>query len=687
MKRILFITMISILAFSCDTDDDSGYNNNPVTGDAVQLANNATFGTILTDDVGNTLYFFANDAGEGSNCNGGCADAWPPFYSADLTVENGLDLNDFGTITRDDGSRQNTYKGFPLYAFANDVTPGDVNGDGSGGVWYVAKPDYAVMVVRSQLIGRTNTNETIELTIDGTPGTEPTTYMVDANGNTLYRFVNDNALQNNFTADDFSNDGIWPIFASNETSFPSLYNADDFATIQVNGRDQLTYKGHPLYKFGQDAVKGDNFGVGFPQPGIWYVLNNTTADAQEAVNTIQLANNETFGSILTNENGETLYFFANDAKATANCNGGCAETWPPFYVEEITWDEGLVGADFTTITRNDGTMQIAYKGYPLYLFANDVNPGDVNGDGAGNVWFVAKPDYAIMVAQQQLIGRDQVGNLIELLQDGTEGTGNTRYLTDDRGNTLYNFANDTQLTNNYTAEDFSNNGAWPIYASENTAIPSIYNPADFQVITVFGQPQLTFKGWPLYHFGQDAAKGDTFGTGFPQPGVWFVNNGSTQEAPDADTSVYNESNEVDLSDDFSNPEGPFMLSEGSNLISASQQGSPRDVDYITLTVPNGYVLSGLEVQGFDANTGNQAFIGLVNGTAFPNDQNSTGAADLLGGKTYGAQDINSNILPAIGNLNGAQGFSGSLPAGTYSVWLNQTGPNSEAVLNFVLSAQ
>jgi len=51
---------------------------------------------------------------------------------------------------------------------------------------------------------------------------------------------------------------------------------EDFGTIDVFGQAQLTYKGWPLYKFGGDENRGDNFGVGFPSAGVWPILNLET---------------------------------------------------------------------------------------------------------------------------------------------------------------------------------------------------------------------------------------------------------------------------------------------------------------------------------------------------------------------------------------------------------------------------
>ncbi len=274
----LTVAVVLVTMASCSSDDDDPYGgtNPPAESNAVRLLNDATFGNVLTNSEGFVLYFFSPDSKASSNCNGGCADAWPPFYSSQLTLDNGLAASDFGTITRDDGTQQTTYKGWPLYLFANDNAAGDINGDGSGSVWYVAKPDYTVMLTRAQLVGRDSNGVETNLTSNYTPGDEETFYITDAEGNTLYGFVNDRNGVNNFTAADFSNNGVWPIFEATLENVPSILNRNDFSTIDVFGRQQLTYKGWPLYYFGQDAQRGDNYGVGFPAAGVWPILNQNS---------------------------------------------------------------------------------------------------------------------------------------------------------------------------------------------------------------------------------------------------------------------------------------------------------------------------------------------------------------------------------------------------------------------------
>lgn len=260
------------------------------------------------------------------------------------------------------------------------------------------------------------------------------------------------------------------------------------------------------------------------------------SDSETPENAVRLVTDAEFGSVMTNSEGFTLYFFANDSKGDSNCADGCLSAWPAFHEEDLTLDDGLDAADFTVITRSDGSSQTAYKGWPMYLFGNDANAGDISGDGNGGVWFVAKPDYTVMVTMAQLVGRDSNGTETNLNSNFEPGDEQTLYITDAEGNTLYSFINDTNGENNFTADDFSNNGVWPIFDATATNLPSILDSADFDSLDVFGQNQLSYKGWPLYYFVQDENRGDNFGVGFPEAGIWPTVNPDTEAAPVAETS-------------------------------------------------------------------------------------------------------------------------------------------------------
>lgn len=94
-------------------------------------------GPVLVDGQGMTLYTFARDAEGRSACNEACAVNWPPLTAADGAVPEG----DYGVIVRDDGTRQWTFRGRPLYRWRRDARPGDATGDGLlEGAWRIARP-------------------------------------------------------------------------------------------------------------------------------------------------------------------------------------------------------------------------------------------------------------------------------------------------------------------------------------------------------------------------------------------------------------------------------------------------------------------------------------------------------------------------------------------------------------------
>jgi len=90
---------------------------------------------LLTDASGRTLYVFTKDTPNKSVCNGGCAAAWPPFLVKEGETARGA----YAIVTRDDGSKQWSMNGKPLYHFAADTQPGDAKGEGQGGVWFVVR--------------------------------------------------------------------------------------------------------------------------------------------------------------------------------------------------------------------------------------------------------------------------------------------------------------------------------------------------------------------------------------------------------------------------------------------------------------------------------------------------------------------------------------------------------------------
>jgi predicted lipoprotein with Yx(FWY)xxD motif len=107
---------------------------------AIKLSEKDGVGKFFSDSKGMTLYIFKKDSPGKSVCAGPCVEKWPLYFNEKVSAPDGVMAGDFGAITREDGKRQTTYKGSPLYYFAGDKAPGDVLGQGVGTVWFVANP-------------------------------------------------------------------------------------------------------------------------------------------------------------------------------------------------------------------------------------------------------------------------------------------------------------------------------------------------------------------------------------------------------------------------------------------------------------------------------------------------------------------------------------------------------------------
>lgn len=120
-------------------------------------------------------------------------------------------------------------------------------------------------------------------------------------------------------------------------------------------------------------------------------VTGTAGAAMEAV--VMVTNNPEYGDILTDGEGRSLYLFTQDTPNTSTCTGGCLQRWPPLTTAgEPRAGSGVDAALLGVITRDDGTQQVTYNGWPLYYFANDQAPGDTNGHEVGDVWYLVTPE-------------------------------------------------------------------------------------------------------------------------------------------------------------------------------------------------------------------------------------------------------------------------------------------------------
>ena len=121
------------------------------------------------------------------------------------------------------------------------------------------------------------------------------------------------------------------------------------------------------------------------------VTQSTTRSSNSAPtdNIYTTKTDEVKGTYLADFAGVALYTYDKDTAGVSNCTGICASLWPAYTSGAVA--QGSFPTNISVITRSDGSTQFAWKGMPLYYYANDKSPGDVNGDGVGGVWHLAKP--------------------------------------------------------------------------------------------------------------------------------------------------------------------------------------------------------------------------------------------------------------------------------------------------------
>ncbi len=107
---------------------------------AIKVQAKDGLGNYLTDTEGKTLYWFKKDSAGKSACMGPCVEKWPLYYRETVVPPKGVEAAEFGAITREDGAKQTTFRGFPLYYWVNDKQSGDTTGHGVNDVWFVIDP-------------------------------------------------------------------------------------------------------------------------------------------------------------------------------------------------------------------------------------------------------------------------------------------------------------------------------------------------------------------------------------------------------------------------------------------------------------------------------------------------------------------------------------------------------------------
>ncbi len=243
--------------------------------------------------------------------------------------------------------------------------------------------------------------------------------------------------------------------------------------------------------------------------------NNTDGESSYKLDAIAVVNSDgdDFDPNFEDLNGMTLYVFDNDPVGASTCNStSCISTWPPLIAD----DNAAPEAPFTIVTRDDGLNQWALRDKPLYFFSGDVSPGDINGEGVGDVWHVAvnqpvqlndlavsaaEGDYLVVIGQARVAAVESPGDNSAFISEAQ----------DLEGFSLYTFDNDDAGISNCFGACLA---AWPALLAEagETAVAP-YSLIERQMDEAGAVAlQWAYNGKPLYVFSGDSNAGDTNGT-------------------------------------------------------------------------------------------------------------------------------------------------------------------------------
>jgi predicted lipoprotein with Yx(FWY)xxD motif len=126
----------------------------------------------------------------------------------------------------------------------------------------------------------------------------------------------------------------------------------------------------------------------------------SSAPAASAGSVVKTASNSTLGStVLVDSKGLTLYHLSVEPGKWICTTTACLQAWHPLTVATSAAPSGTVGS-LATVKRPGNTLQVTYKGMPLYTFAGDKKPGQANGQGIKDVgtWTAATTGAAASAA-------------------------------------------------------------------------------------------------------------------------------------------------------------------------------------------------------------------------------------------------------------------------------------------------
>ncbi|MFG2576794.1 SCO0930 family lipoprotein [Streptomyces sp. NPDC048481] len=233
--------------------------------------------------------------------------------------------------------------------------------------------------------------------------------LTDGAGKTLYRFDADTAEPPKSNCDgDCAT--TWPPVSADDVSAGDGIDKSLLGEItRSDGSKQLTVGGWPAYYYAKDANAGDISGQGVGNK--WFALTPEGKKAKAgggasdaALAGLSVRKDPNLGEIVVDKNGMTVYRFLKDKawpKPVSNCNGACLQKWPVVAPVEANDTKGVQKKGLMSFTRGDGVKQQTVNCSPIYTFAGDKAPGDINGQGVGGTWYAVAPDGKLVGAPAQ----------------------------------------------------------------------------------------------------------------------------------------------------------------------------------------------------------------------------------------------------------------------------------------------
>lgn len=359
--------------------------------------------------------------------------------------------------------------------------------------------------------------------------------LVTGTGESLYTFSGDNfpfattGLQLDCTALNVSPGGTpctaaWPPLTATSVVAMGGVRHGELGTVTRNGITQVTYFGKPLYGFIGDNAANDVNGEDVAAfDGTWYLDHRDGRPAaQTPTVTTEVSPNGIVLSSPTASGTRTLYLLTADTRRASTCTaaGGCDALWPPLLTNgPVKAGTGVSHGLIGRIRRSDGTLQVTYRGHPVYFFALDLGAGAAVGETNGEhiedpapvdgVWYTVLPNGTADPGRAAI---------------QSESSGDTNILADAGAvngviSTLYAFTADT-ATESHCVGECARIWVPVLTQSPPTAELMASGSLLSAVQRADGTFQVTYHGHPLYYFA-DALDGGTEGNGVTAFGGTF----------------------------------------------------------------------------------------------------------------------------------------------------------------------